>query len=319
MNKDTFEQYDIFLVDAYGVFWDGKDFIPGAKERFESLVKSGKEVIILSNTTQLSEPAIRKYESRGLLKGKHYNELITSGEVTRHVLEKSLSFNNKHVHKYYTFGTPNHALFKDLDYSSVDNLKDADFVYISIPQFENKIENFPMFKSVNGFWDTTDIKAFKDQIDKILESKLPILNANPDLGAPESNQETGQINFVIRQGSIANYLLEKGAQVKQIGKPYLEVYQFCIDLLKEKYSTEEFKSKRIVMVGDTPGTDILGAQESSKKLGMQINSILTLTGNATNGFDFKEGEEALNAHLKKQFDTVSAIPTHIIKSFGLEK
>ena len=103
------EKYDVFLVDAYGVFWDGANFIAGTKETLELLVQKEKIVIILSNTTQLTKDAIDKYAKLGLIRGQHYHELITSGEVARASLAQGLVLGGKKVQKYYTFGSPNNA------------------------------------------------------------------------------------------------------------------------------------------------------------------------------------------------------------------
>jgi ribonucleotide monophosphatase NagD (HAD superfamily) len=53
---DSFiDEFDALLLDAYGVFWAGNAFGPieGTKESMKNLVKDGKIVGILSNTTSL--------------------------------------------------------------------------------------------------------------------------------------------------------------------------------------------------------------------------------------------------------------------------
>ena len=58
------DRFDVLLVDAYGVFWDGGRFFPGSLEVMEEAVKKGRQVCILSNTTSLSADSVRSYEKK---------------------------------------------------------------------------------------------------------------------------------------------------------------------------------------------------------------------------------------------------------------
>ncbi len=320
-------QYDIFLVDAYGVFWDGANFIEGTKETLKELVQKGKIVIILSNTTQRSAAAIEKYTKLGLVQGEHYHDLVTSGEVARKILESGLVIEGKLLNKYYTFGTPNHTLFEGLHYQA-SSLEEAEFIYIGIPQFtkdqkEILEEKYPLYESClpkadqPPCWDTTEISAFSTIIEELSESSLPVLSANPDLMAPEKCKETHKTNFVIRQGYIAKALEEKKLKIRQFGKPYNEVYSFCRDLLTNVYAVPNLKNSKIVMIGDTVETDILGAHNATLTLNWRVDSILTLTGNAVRALENMDNA-AVTQHLKQQFQEFKCEPTHIITSFGIK-
>jgi hypothetical protein len=314
-------EYDVFLVDASGVFWDGSNFIEGTKDTLKSLVENGKFVIILSNTTQRSAPAIEKYAKLGLVKGQHYHELVTSGEVARSYLEKGLALEGN-PKKYYTFGTANHSLFEGLEYEPT-SLENAEFVYIGIPQFtsEQKIlidGKHPLYESClskaeqGQHWDTTEVSAFSTMIEEVANSSLPVLNANPDLMAPEKCKITQDLNFVVRQGYIAKQLEGMKVKVQQFGKPNNQVYEFCRNLLKK-----ELKDSRVVMIGDTVETDILGAQNATRLLNWPVDSILTLTGNAVRTLQDKDDKAVVTNHLKQQFEEFGCKPTHIITSFGI--
>ena len=77
------DRFDVLLVDAYGVFWDGGRFFPGSLEVMEEAVKKGRQVCILSNTTSLSADSVRSYEKKGMFAGRHYTDFVTSGDVFR--------------------------------------------------------------------------------------------------------------------------------------------------------------------------------------------------------------------------------------------
>src|SRR5689334_7212805 len=94
------------LLDAYGVFWGGNDIglLPGSKEAMEKLVSEGKTVGILSNSTQLAMKEKAKFQSNGLIEGKHFHFLITSGEIARSLfLNEKLPFETI-FNKFFVFG-----------------------------------------------------------------------------------------------------------------------------------------------------------------------------------------------------------------------
>lgn len=85
--SDLKDKYKVFLFDVYGVFWDGSSIIKSTVEDMETLVKTGKKVIVVSNTTALGESATKSYEKKGLKKGIHYTDFITSGDVFKSMIE----------------------------------------------------------------------------------------------------------------------------------------------------------------------------------------------------------------------------------------
>ncbi|MDR0572299.1 MAG: HAD hydrolase-like protein [Rickettsiales bacterium] len=286
---DLEDKFSVFMLDAYGVFWDGAEFYKGSKETMEHLVEGGKVVCILSNATCLAAEAEDTYKKKGIVKNKHYHEIITSGEVARHLLETRKIDKLAGLKKIYQFGTPSGALFKSLDgYEVVDNLKDADFVYISVPQFteaefdsfstEDKKYLFESRRPKEGEpkkWDSTRLDLFNNKITGLLSAGLPFLNANPDLIASEPVKgNNNQRNYVIRQGYIGNELKRRGALVVEIGKPNVEVYEFAFNKLKN-LGISVIDRQRIVMVGDTLATDIRGAMNA------EIKSILCMKTGVT--------------------------------------
>ncbi|MES2200501.1 MAG: TIGR01459 family HAD-type hydrolase [Chlamydiota bacterium] len=235
------------LLDAYGVFWGGNDcgLLPGSKEVMEKLVLTGKIVGILSNATQLSSKEIHKLQSHGLIQGKHFHFLITSGDVARFIfLHEKPPFQTS-LNKFWLFsgGHPkfssHEAIFQGSVYSETSNIDEADFIYISVPH-------------INGE-DQIDPERFREEIEKIKKKNLPMVCANPDRFAHEGNPPRA----VVRQGSIAKMYEEMGGQVFYIGKPYNKVYLIAMGYFEQYKITDP---KDILMVGDTPETDIRGAR-----------------------------------------------------------
>lgn len=252
--------YKGILLDAYGVFWGGNGvgLLPGCKETMEKLITQGKFVGILSNSTQLAKKEIEKFKAHGLILGQHFHFLITSGEVAKHLfVDEALPFPIPRK-QFYLFGTPHPnfsapaALFNNTPFTETPQLENADFIYISIPH-------------INGE-DQTDPAIFKPQIEQITHAKLPMVCANPDRFAHEGSPP----KVVVRQGSIAKIYEELGGKVFYIGKPSEKMYSAA---MKNFFQYNISDPLDVIMVGDTPETDIRGA----KLFGMP-SALVTKTG-----------------------------------------
>lgn len=236
------QPYKGLLLDAYGTFWGGNavGLFPHAKETMQKLVALGKTIGILSNTTQLSSKEIEKFNAHGLIEGQHFHFLVTSGDVAQRIFQQGeLPFPGKQfwtlfggLAKYSNYK----ALFEGSPYVETPKLKDADFIYISIPHIDGN--------------DQTDPKLFRKIVQELLSTGLPMVCANPDRFAHEGNPPRP----VVRQGSIAALYEEMGGKVFYIGKPDKKVYRVAVD------SFVGIKPAEILMVGDNPETDIRGAR-----------------------------------------------------------
>lgn len=315
---DLESRFDVFIFDAYGVFWDGADFYKGSREAMEELVSMGKVVYVLSNTTQISEDTIKSYDKRGLVKGIHYNEMITSGQALKEALiNDDVHFiKNSKARKVYQFGTPNMKIFEGSNYTMVNNLTEGELIYISAPQLNE--EEYNSLKDRYGKylfeaktqkegeprkWNSTAIEPFASAIKVLLKSGLPVLNANPDYTALEGVKDDNKRVFIIRQGAIAEVLRKCCAEVVEYGKPNKEIYDFTFRVLSQNDIGISDKS-RVCMVGDTLRTDIKGANNAG------IVSVLCLkTGNTA-------CELAKGKKLDKLIEEEDAVVDYTINTVG---
>ena len=83
-----------------------------------------------------------------------------------------------------------------------------------------------------------------------VSKQIPVLCVNPDRFAMEGAPPRP----VVRQGSIAQMFQEEQAPVYLIGKPSRIIYEAAL-----KQFPQHIPSERILMIGDTPETDIRGA------------------------------------------------------------
>lgn len=269
--------FQAMLLDAYGVFWGGNDFglLPDSKSSMENLVAGGKIVGVLSNTTQLASKEIKKLHLHGLVLGQHYHFLTTSGEVARDIFyHEKLPFKTPKK-KFYLFGglhpkfSSHEAIFQGTPYSETHHIDEADFVYISIPH-------------INGE-DQTDPELFRNKLEDVKSKNLPMICPNPDHFAHEGNPP----KLVVRQGGIAKMYEELGGYVFYIGKPYDHAYHYAMNCFQKH---KIFNPSEILMIGDTPETDIRGA----RRFGMQ-SALVTQTGIMAERISHHGLESALKA------------------------
>ncbi len=252
MKKNLFQLPDIItpytgiLLDAYGVFWGGNGvgLLPGALDAMKQLVDMGKVVGILSNSTQLVDKEIAKIQAHGVIEGMHYHFFLTSGTVTQHFFaNEELPFdicNQKYwvLGEYDALKSPHIELFAGSAYTETADIEEADFIYVVTPQLQGM--------------DQTDPDVFQAQVQAIAQHKLPMVCANPDLFAHEGAPPKA----VVRQGSIAKLYESLGGFVFYIGKPHPFIYSAALKCFSQR---NVCNSKQILMIGDTPETDIRGA------------------------------------------------------------
>lgn len=324
-------QYDTFFVDVYGVLYNGFSLYDNTLETMEELKKLGKKIIILSNTTQVSEDAKRSYEQHEMYAGTHYDKLVTSGEYLHYILtsnSQEISKNlGKEISSVKCLFMGNASVFADSQIIKTESFDYADLMYVGMPRtlygrvriddLLDENENPVKIEDVvhcdwHKLHDPSGRKGpmeFAAVLEKCLEKNKILLVANPDMFAHESDS-THKIAPVFAQGILGKYYEKLGGKVIYFGKPYKGIFEFA------KQFTEP--EDKIMMIGDTPWTDILGANNAN------IDSALVMTGIAG---EFLKDEKI---PLEQRFDVLygeisyrvsgqqegSNRPTHVLEKFA---
>ena len=276
------DNFEVFVFDANGVLWSGDNFFDGILPLLENLMKNGKIVYILSNSTFRSKFTIDRYEQYNLKQGVHYTKIMTNGEIVHEFLMKGLlTFKTKENPKtYYNLFFPNNELFEGTKYKKVDDISKADFVYIGIPRihssqieiiekFKSEIANFgknakTFFDNEDDIWyDSISVKPFMETIEQVKRIGLPALNINPDFTAKENGK------FVTRQGTIADIFKNSGIEVVEFGKPLKITFENAL------VDVKNIAKDKILMIGDAIANDIKGANNFGIKSALVLETGLT--------------------------------------------
>ena len=224
------DAYDVFVFDAYGVLNVGADPINGASACIDQLRAKGKQVIVLTNAASFNRSGVfEKFRKLGF--NFSQEELVSS----RAVCEAQIGQHDPRL--VWGVIAPSRFDPSELAVRSVVLGDDPE-----------------LYKTVDGFLFLSS-ECWGDMRQSYLRAALsdrlrPVVVANPDLVAP---QEYG---LSIEPGYFAHELMDQfpDLDIEFHGKPFPSVYDRVEALLGNGVSRD-----RIVMMGDTLHTDILGA------------------------------------------------------------
>jgi glycerol 3-phosphatase-2 len=225
------EDFDVFLLDAFGVLNIGETAIPGTAERIADLKAAGKTVLVVSNAASLpTEDLLTKYHGLG------YQFALSDIVTSRAALAVAMTGQRKGL---WGVMAAEQSVFPDFDGLDSVLLGDQADVY-------DTVEGFLLMGS--GTWTPTR----QDLLEQALRSRpRPVLVANPDIVAPRED------GFSQEPGLFAHQLADRtGVKPTFFGKPFIGVFDLALSRLGP------VDKSRVVMVGDSLHTDILGAQTS---------------------------------------------------------
>lgn len=222
---DLTDRFDVFLLDAFGVLNVGERAIPGAVERIAALQDAGKTVMVLSNAASVpGRVLLEKYRRLGFR--------LAPGAVlsSREVLLAALGT----LSGRFAVMAPDTYGSEEMEHLDVRFLADDPAEY-------EAADRFLMLGS--GAWS----EARQALLERSLADRpRPVLVGNPDIVAPREG------GLSLEPGYFAHRLQDATGVVPVFfGKPFANVFAAAL---------ARSGSGRVVMVGDTLQTDILGGR-----------------------------------------------------------
>ena len=217
--RDIINNYDLIIIDLWGVVHNGVTPYPSAMKVIEELYKSNKKYFFLSNAPR---PVIdvKEFLRRKMnIKENLLKNILTSGEAA------IISIKNFTYGKFFFHLGPDKdkTIYKGLEnYKS--ELKNCDYI-LCTGLYDHSIRNLEYYK-----------KLLKDSLNK------KMICTNPDLVV-----DRGEIQEYCA-GTIAKIFEEMGGEVIYFGKPHKEVYNMCFGF-----------NEKVLAIGDNLRTDIKGA------------------------------------------------------------
>ncbi|WP_282606066.1 TIGR01459 family HAD-type hydrolase [Pelagibius sp. Alg239-R121] len=220
--------YDLFLVDQFGVLHDGHTPYAGAIRVLEELKSCGKQIVLLSNSGKRSAPNAERLSRLGFTEDL-YHLLVTSGEVAWHQLSSNTATLEKRRCLLLSRGGDRSAV-EGLNLQLVEDGTEADIVLIS-----------------GSEGSQIGLEVYAERLRPAAQRGVACLCTNPDkLMITPAGLDFGA-------GRIAELYESLGGSVQWIGKPWSAIYRFAME------RSGNPAPERVIGIGDSVEHDIAGA------------------------------------------------------------
>ena len=265
--SDIIDTYDTFILDQWGVIHNGDDAFGFAVETLEYLQNHDKKVVILSNSGKNRFDSYDRLSDSGVSRDL-YMDVLTSGDHMRF---------NFTLGKFDSLGKNTLFFPWDNDFSVLQEL--------SLTAVSPEDAQFVLCAGV----DRMEVEAYVEDLEIALEKGLELVVSNPDIVAMK-----GDDTFTC-PGAIAQAYAQMGGVVHWHGKPQIQFYDMCKDLVGGWDNA--------VAVGDSLAHDVAGANNAG------IPSLFI-----ESGIHNKDLRSKSLADLAKDFD---AVPTYTTEWFSV--
>lgn len=231
------EQYDVLLLDAYGVLVDASGALPGARELIRHLNNTGKPYYIVTNdASRLPATASARYLKSGL--EIQPDNIITSGSLLAgYFAQHELSGKRCCV-----LGTEDSRQYvAEAGGSVVSPAEDMDVLVIADER------GYPFLETIEAVFSSL-CRAMDNQ------RRVHLILPNPDLIFPMGGQAfgfgAGSIAGMFEAALAVRYPNSGAPRFVRLGKPETGLFQ-------EAFFRS--RTRNMVMIGDQLETDIRGA------------------------------------------------------------
>jgi HAD superfamily hydrolase (TIGR01459 family) len=241
--KEIADQFDLFLVDQYGVLHDGIAAYPETIEALANIASPERGVVVLTNSGKSAAANQARLAALGFA-GSSYH-VVSSGEVALQ-------------------GVKAGAFGRDLATGSavcvIGRAGDTyafcsdDFRLVSRP------EDAACLVIAGSDAPRTSLDAYRSALAGAAQIRVPAICVNPDITMIRHG------SLIPAPGAIARIYQDLGGRVDYVGKPHPAIFQSAHALF------DRVPSNRVVMIGDSPEHDVAGARS------MEFATLLVRTG-----------------------------------------
>lgn len=241
------DQFDILLLDGFGVLNVGESAIPHMPEEIAHLQRLGVECFVLTNGASYPSSVRAKiYPKLGYSIEEPY--IISSRDAVEvGVAQHPLTEEGGLWGVIVTDGAYIETIPANCCYLTRDNIDEVDgFIFLG-----------------TAYWDQEWQEALRSSLTRRLR---PLLVGNPDVSAPFER------GFSVEPGYYA-FDLKKSIPELELsfyGKPFQNAYEVSIQKI-ERQLRRVVDPQRILMVGDTLHTDILGGNMAGMKSALKAD------------------------------------------------
>ncbi|TCZ56009.1 TIGR01459 family HAD-type hydrolase [Roseicella aquatilis] len=270
------DRYDGYVLDLWGVVHDGKRPYPGVPECLGELKRRGKRIVFLTNAPRRSWFIAGMLDRMGLDRAL-YDGIISSGEITWRMLKAKDHpwFARLGPRAFHIGPERDLSVAEEGAAELVADAAQADFLLNTGPDPDR---------------GSHDASRYMPALREAARHQLPMLCVNPDRHVMVGTER------LICAGALADLYKPMCGDIFEVGKPDPAVYDPVLDLLG---MTDRH---RVVAIGDTPHTDLAGAQAAG------LDALWAMTGLAQHEHgDDPDPEILRQVALREGVDPVAAI------------
>ena len=224
---DITSQFDVILSDVWGVLHNGVTCFPAAGAALAEARKSGKTVVLITNSPRRSADVIIQMRALNVA-DETYDRIVTSGDVTRKLIAEGPK-------KVFLLGPE-----RDMNL-----LDDLGVTVTSAEEAESIV--------CTGFFDDEKEvpEDYTDMLKAWVARDLPFICANPDLIVERGHK------MIPCAGAVAAYYEQLGGKSRIAGKPHHPIYEAAI--AEAQAVRRPVDRSKILAIGDGMPTDVRGA------------------------------------------------------------
>jgi len=242
--RDIADQFDLYLVDQYGVLHDGVAAYPDAIDGLARIASGGRKVIVLTNSGKNADDNLVRLGKLGFA-DSNFHAVVSSGEVGLQLVRSgALGPRFRVGAEACVIGrSGDRYAFSSDEFNLVVRPLDADFL---------------VFAGSDA--PRTSLEAYRLMLKAAAQAGVPAICVNPDITMIREGQ------FVPAPGAIAKVYENLGGTVEYVGKPHSALFHHALT------AAATGADARAVMIGDSPEHDVCGAKA------MGFSSLLVRTG-----------------------------------------
>jgi HAD superfamily hydrolase (TIGR01459 family) len=231
MLKKLSADFPVWFCDIWGVIHNGYEPFAHTVACLAQHRAHGGVVVLVSNSPRSEIGIVKQLDEIGVARAA-YDAAVTSGDVTRTLMEQAPS------HKLFHLGP-------ERDVSIFHGLH---------------VERVPLDQAgavicTGLFHDTQETPAdYEGMLREMLSRKLPMICANPDKIVRKGSR------LLYCAGSLAERYAAMGGEISMAGKPYAPIYDLALRKA-EAARGKQVAAGDILAIGDGPETDIKGAAD----------------------------------------------------------
>jgi HAD superfamily hydrolase (TIGR01459 family) len=246
------DQYDLLLLDQWGVIHDGRNLYAHVKETLKFLRARSKSVAILTNSSKSNETNETRLAERFGITKDHFDHLVSAAEYMREVIAgRQIGHWSRPGKNVFFVAEPVDNNFLDeTDLTIVDNVGIADFVLLLSIAPTDQLDNH------------------HEWMRSAADHQLTVVSPSSDVYSVSARGLVGGMANIIRTYE------QLGGRCLNFGKPAPFVYESVIQT-----AYHSIAPSRVLAIGDQLQSDVAGAQ----RFGFHTALVLTGAGAACVG------------------------------------